>query len=87
MNSIKDLILGLTATTAVATGMVIGLIYGVDGEVARREREVYGHEVSVCLFESNCHNYQPQKGEEKWMAKSSTPNGKSLMVSSILQRK
>ena len=38
MNSVKEWILGLAATTAVAAGMVFGLIYGVDGEVARRYR-------------------------------------------------
>lgn len=81
MNSVKELILGLAATTAAAVGIVVGLIYGVDGEVARREREVYGHEVSVCLFDSNCRNYQPQKGEEKcMMAQSSTLNGKKLAL-------
>ena len=80
MNSVKELILGLAATTAAAAGIVVGLIYGVDGEVARREREVYGHEVSACLFDSNCHNYQPQKGEEKCMAQSSTLNGKKLAL-------
>ena len=67
MNSVKEFILGLVVMIVAAAGIVIGLIYGVDGEVARREREAYGHEVSVCLFDSNCRNYQSQKGEEKCM--------------------
>lgn len=80
----KEFITGGLTTLAVAAGLNLMLFYGIDGEVARQEREVYGHEVSACLFDSNCHNYQPQpqKGEEKWMMLSSKRNSEKLTLMS-----
>lgn len=46
-------ILVFTATLFAAFILVFGAIYGIDGEVARRDRE-NGMCPTGCIFESNC---------------------------------
>ena len=78
----KEFIIGGLTTLTTAIGLNFLIFYGIDGEVARQEREKYGHEVSSCLFDSNCHNYQPQKGEVQWTVLSMQNSVKSTRVSS-----
>lgn len=42
-----------TVTLFVAFVLVFGIVYGIDGEVARRDRE-NGIQPTGCIFESNC---------------------------------
>lgn len=43
----------LLLITLVAVLLDVGLIFGIDAEVARRDRE-FGRKPEGCLFESNC---------------------------------
>lgn len=43
----------LLLVTLAAVILDVGLIFGIDAEVARRDRE-FGRKPEGCLFESNC---------------------------------
>ena len=53
MEEIKKFILQFTTTVFVAVTLVFGTIYGIDGEVARQDRE-NKIKPAGCIFESNC---------------------------------
>ena len=53
-NKVMDKILvQFVITLFAAFVLVFGIIYGIDGEVARRDRE-NGIQPTGCIFESNC---------------------------------
>lgn len=55
--NMKDLLL-----IALAAGLLdVALIFGIDAEVARRDRE-FGRNPDGCLFESNCWAPNPKRG-------------------------
>ena len=49
----------------VAVVLDLGLIFGIDAEVARRDRE-FGRKPEGCLFESNC--WQSAKNDNDTLA-------------------
>ena len=49
----KRILMQFTTTLFIAFMLVFGTIYGIDGEVARRDRENKIQPVG-CIFESNC---------------------------------
>ena len=51
--SAKVFVTGCLIALAVAASLNLMLFYGIDAEVARRDREL-GRDPEGCLFESNC---------------------------------
>ena len=49
----NKILVQFAATLFAAFVLVFGIIYGIDGEVARRDRE-NGIRPTGCIFESNC---------------------------------